>query len=1073
MRFRPWRIALVLCAFVVASLVAVHHVGSAQPRSYLSAKQQAREILRETGVQGGLIVHIGCGEGRLTAALHANDSYIVQGLDRDRDNVNKAREYVQSLGLYGKVTVEQLAGRRLPYVENLVNLVVAEDLGDVSLAEVERVLAPGGVAYVKRGGAWRKITKPWPKEYDEWTHYLHDATNNCVSNDTAVGPPRHVQWVGSPRWSRHHDRMASMSALVCANGRIFYIIDEGPRCSIMLPSRWALVARDAFSGTILWKRRILRWHTRLWPFKSGPAQLQRRLVAVGDRVYVTLGLYAPLTELDAATGKTIRVYDQSRATEEVIASQGVLFLVVNDSPQEIRYVPKYRSVGQAKARVAEEWPWDEKQRWLTAVEAETGKILWRKRERVVPLTLAADSKHVVFHDGERIVCLERATGNKLWTSEPVERRSPIPTNFGPTLVLYRDLVLFFGGRGTETALSLKDGKILWTEEHPRSGHNSPEDLFVINNLVWAGAIAAGRDSGVFYGRDPYTGEVKVEFPPDVETYWFHHRCYRAKATQNYILTSRTGIEFVDFRKKHWEINHWVRGGCIYGVMPANGMVYAPPHSCACYLEAKLCGFNALAPAGTRRFERGLTGQEPRLERGPAFGKVAQRSGQAAEEWPTYRHDGERSGHTQSVVSSKLQTKWQKRLGGRLSSLVISGGTVYVADIDSHRLYALSSEDGTERWSYIAGGRIDSPPTVSGGYVVFGCRDGWVYCLREEDGALVWRFRAAPSSEQVMSYEQLESVWPVHGSVLVRDGAVYCVAGRSMFLDGGLRLYRLELATGKMLSETVLDERDPETGKTLQAKIEGLNMPVALPDILSTDGRFVYMRTQQFDLQGKRTRVITHTPDVIADQQGEGAHLFCPTGFLDGSWFHRSYWVYGKRWVSGAGGWPRAGRVAPAGRILAFDEASVYGYGRKPEYFKWSTPLEYHLFATSKAPKIITRRGQQGRAQSITYNWSQEIPFYVRAMVLAGKTLFVAGPPDVVNEEEAFDRFADPKIQAQLEEQVAVLNGRDGSLLWAVSTSDGAKVAEYKLDFIPVWDGMAAAYGRLFLATNDGRVVCLG
>ena len=87
-------------------------------------------------------------------------------------------------------------------------------------------------------------------------------------------------------------------------------------------------------------------------------------------------------------------------------------------------------------------------------------------------------------------------------------------------------------------------------------------------------------------------------------------------------------------------------------------------------------------------------------------------------------------------------------------------------------------------------------------------------------------------QRLMSFEQLESVWPVHGSVLVQDGVLYCVAGRSMFLDGGLRLLRLEPKTGRLLSETILDEHDATTGKDLQDYVSWLNMPVALPDILS-------------------------------------------------------------------------------------------------------------------------------------------------------------------------------------------------------------------------------------------------
>ena len=143
-------------------------------------------------------------------------------------------------------------------------------------AEILRVLAPLGTALVEESGKWHKITKPWPADIDEWTHYLHDASNNAVSHDRRVGPPRHLQWQCGPRWGRHHDHMASVSAMVSARGRVFYIVDEGSRLSPQLPSHWKLVARGAFNGVLLWKRPIARWHDNLWPLKSGPASLPRR-----------------------------------------------------------------------------------------------------------------------------------------------------------------------------------------------------------------------------------------------------------------------------------------------------------------------------------------------------------------------------------------------------------------------------------------------------------------------------------------------------------------------------------------------------------------------------------------------------------------------------------------------------------------------------------------------------------------------------------------------------------------------------------------------------------------------------
>ena len=112
-------------------------------------QQQARQILDATNFKAGLIIHIGCGDGKLTAALRINDSYIVQGLDADIDKVEKAKKTIVSKGLYGKVTAREFDGKHLPYIDNLVNLVVTTDKCKVSEDEIVRILAPRGVAYIQ------------------------------------------------------------------------------------------------------------------------------------------------------------------------------------------------------------------------------------------------------------------------------------------------------------------------------------------------------------------------------------------------------------------------------------------------------------------------------------------------------------------------------------------------------------------------------------------------------------------------------------------------------------------------------------------------------------------------------------------------------------------------------------------------------------------------------------------------------------------------------------------------------------------------------------------------------------
>jgi outer membrane protein assembly factor BamB len=1290
-----------LCTFLIV-ILTILLISSTLPAQSLTPKQQAQGILNVSGVQGGLIVQVGCGDGRLTAALRANDSYLVQGLDRSESSVQAARAYLQSLGIYGVVSVEKLESDRLPYIDNLVNLVVSEDLGAVPMSEVMRVLCPNGVAYIKSNGRWTKTVKPRPKDIDEWTHDLHDASNNAVAHDTVIGPPRRMQWVGSPRYSRHHDRMSSVSAVVSAGGRVFYIFDEAPDASILIPSQWALIARDAFNGTILWKRRIKHWFTQYWPLKSGPAELPRRLVAEGDRVYVTLALDAPLTALDAATGRTVRTYEGTTATEEVIFSNGVLFALVNNAADKPDYDGSARFARGYSSKF-----WNGAPRKIMAIRADTGQVLWTVVSSVLPGTLAADDKHVVFHDGNDVVCLDRNTGRDLWRSQPVARAKEIHSFYLPTLVLYKDVVLFSGGetaglqtgswyttgKDTMTALSAKTGDVLWAAYHPPSGYRSPEDLLVASGLVWTGATTSGRATGVFTGRNPETGAVESQFAPDVHIYWFHHRCYRGKATDNYLLTSRAGTEFIDVHNQHWIANHWTRGACLYGVMPANGLLYSPPHPCACYLESKQYGFSVLAPASAGPRVPPSAANEVRLEKGPAYGReISAKSGE--QEWPTYRHDAARSGLASTSVPAVIKQAWAAKIGGKLTSLVVADGKLFVASVNAHTLYALDAASGGKLWQYTTGARIDSPPTIYQGRVLFGSTDGCVYCLDASDGALAWRYRAAPMDQRLMAFEQLESVWPVHGSVLVENGVLYCVAGRSMFLDSGLRLLRLDPKTGRLLSRTVLGDHDAATGKSLQDYVSWLDMPPALPDILSSDGRLVYMRSQPYHLDGTRLPLKKMAAGSDADrgappviQNPEHAHLFSPTGFLDDAYWHRSYWMYGSTFVSGWCGYYLAGKVAPAGKILVDDDSKVYGFGRKPQYYRWTTPIEFQLFAadksfgvstntrrgpkrslvsveksrslnpagkpltveawvkaekpggvivaqggssqgyvlylrkgqpcftiraggeaasvtakanvgrkwvhlagvltgtelqiyvngdlagTAKAPGYITANPQEamqigadegstvdeyvspfgfkglidevrvyhralnaaeikrnvsnpdqvdeaglvlrysfdkgdasdtsgnhndgtlegavpvegkiGRAMKFTGgvasvpgydvkdDWTVDVPQLTDAMVLAGGTLFIAGPPDLVDEQQAFRQIHEPAVQRALAQQEQAIEGHKGALLMAVSASDGHELARYNLDYPPVFDGMIAASGRLYVATKDGRVLCFG
>ena len=112
-------------------------------------------------------------------------------------------------------------------------------------------------------------------------------------------------------------------------------------------------------------------------------------------------------------------------------------------------------------------------------------------------------------------------------------------------------------------------------------------------------------------------------------------------------------------------------------------------------------------------------------------------------------------------------------------------------------------------------------------------------------------------------------------------------------------------------------------------------------------------------------------------------------------------------------------------------------------------------------ELIAVRVGQGRmgALFVFFQGGQaiRIPVRVTAMALAGPTLFAAGTPDLLDPADPWGAIA----------------GRKGGLLWALSASNGKKLAERKLAAPPVLDGLAAANGRLYIATKAGRLLCLG
>ncbi|MHC4629570.1 MAG: outer membrane protein assembly factor BamB family protein, partial [Planctomycetota bacterium] len=736
----------------------------------------------------------------------------------------------------------------------------------------------------------------------------------------------------------------------------------------------------------------------------------------------------PLNALDIDTERVVHSFEGTDGFSEVIKNGNILFLVMGEHG-------------------------------VMAADAQTGKCLWRWAPgddgEIIRLTLAAIDGRAFVKTDKSVVCLSASDGELLWRSELAQSQKKIRLYFpreklivkdGVVLVSYggsdpvslnKDVQEFLGSHprvreydGKLAALSAEDGSILWRSPYYPGLEGTPGEIYVSEGVVWLGPDFAQP-------RDLHSGEIK-QTRSVIERLWtdgHHYRCYPGKATSRYIITAKRGIEMIDMHGENHSRNNWVRGTCRVGVTPCNGLIYAPPHSCGCYIEAKIFGFHALAPARKRR-----TFNPERLEKGPAYGTLKTQNSRlkTATQWPTYRGNNARSGSTEANLASDLKRLWRTNVGGRLSAVTVADGKVLVADVDAH-------------------------PTIHKGLALFGSADGYVYCLRISDGAEVWRFLAAPHKLNAVAFDQLESVWPVHGSVLVKNGVAYAAAGRCSYLDGGIMLYGLDPATGKVIAKRTIEsehvgamDRQTETREhasttmirqnTLDYKTflapdgsDAFSMRGATNDILVADADSIYLGHVCFG-------------DRLEPQSAARPHLYSTSSLLD-DWEHnRSYWILGTGDITRtpvAYPWiVHSDLAVPFGLMMAFDEKTVWAVrragGRRANRSGpgvYAAPRPDPSNPANFVPDFQKRTTGSGEIAGTS--WKTDFSKHARAMLRASDTLVIAGR----DAERGF---------------LQILSARDGDMF-----------GEHPLEASPVWDGLAVAARRLYAVLENGAVVCLG
>jgi len=948
---------------------------------------------------------------------------------------------------------------RLPYAENTVRHLVCDEA--VAEQEVLRVLRPLGTARIKTESGWRELTKPWPDDIDEWTHWLHGPGSNPVAADRRVGVPRRLLWTATPRRSRSHEKSPSLTGMVSARGRLFYICDEAPvSVGGKLPDRWRLVARDAFSGALLWKQDVPDWGWQAWspgePMNlrwGNPRFIHRRLVAVGERVYVTLGYSAPVSVFDAETGKLVRVLTGTENAAELVVHKDILVLSVTAVPKSsTRAAPPVK---------------------LMAVDPETGRILWQTEPTASQadfrlrgkkatlkqgrLTIAADRDFVAAATPTEVVCHELATGKVRWrvSAKSKDHLGSLVAHGGR---VYYGQVDRPGGAGTTICIDGSSGEELWQAQGADWTYGTSVNIYLVGDeTITRNAVRKSRDNAELVLFDSATGRETRRIDVRAINSKHHHRCYRNKATERFLFMGKEGVEVVDLRTGKVTVNRWVRGACLYGVMPANGLLYFTPEACACNQMNRLDGYGALAPAAS------AAAPEHPLVKGPAYDAPPSKANSAA--WAQYRGGELRSCCTD--VTPAAGKGWSVSLGGKLTAPTSDGARLYFGRDDE--VVALDCGDGKVVWR--VPGRIDSPPSLYCGRAVYGTRDGWVHCRVAATGELAWSFRAAPEERLILDDSRIESVWPVHGSALVFKGKVYVVAGRSSNLDGGLRISALDPLSGAVRASSIFF-----TEQTIQSDYyEGVNN-----DILTTDGERIFLKHMRIDAE---TLAVTRQqwwnfsgPDGKLKQYAKGpvnlpaeetrtTELSASAGFLDDELFGRVHMQldrgetcnricfdaersYGIRhsvgaghfqfYVPGSGGFP----------VLCFDRGKQ---GQEPG--RGGQPLA----ATDPMPGLAGSklRGKSPLDHGLV--WHRRIAVRPSALIAAGGRLYLGGGPDIADP-------ADP---------LKGVEWRAGGLLHVLAREDGSTVATRALSAPPVHEGVLAVPSGIFACLRDGSVVRLG
>lgn len=1089
-----------------------------------------RNAVSNATLTGGLAVFVGSSDGAEEIELAHTGRWLVLSIAPDEASSRRIRDAVEEAKLSGLVTVAVWqTAPRLPLGDHMANLVVADldslpaDSLPVALSEdeVRRVLAPvRGRALIGTGSRWRSLEKPMPTGMDEWTHFFHGPDGNAVSRDTAIGVPNALRFIAGPR-------------LQDSNGANGYRLSDGIAVSEWNYTqsadkdrrRLVVEGRDAHSGVLLWQK--------IEPvYRGAPSSVKTKPMILADgrllRMVDDGEESARIGHFDPGSGELVRVYQSSRdlrdgpykwsAQPQFNYHDG---LVVQAAGRELRCFDARTDELRWSYEAAE----DRGDLYRPIIAADLGRVIVlegpspedaQRRGKWKGLFGGRYPAPVVDH----IVAVDLKTGNELWRVERDPRLEQLhgenhyPRHGNPAwqanarkivyhVAAYKDGRLFLlfacdangGGPSMVLCHDARSGKQLWytvtmpdyDPEAKKIAGGEMFDMFLLD------------DGTIFtYGHqwariDQATGKLLA-----FGSTGGNARCDTGTCTAN-LVTAGFGNYFdISGPEPKWTRRDIARGQCGGRSTPAYGMTYHHGSGCGCFFMIR--GNMALR----REEEPQELPDEERLTRGPAATSLA--SAAAKGDWPVYLATGDRRAWTGAKGPARLKPLWKTQVGkpltpdvegvrrdwlhsglynGPTTSPIVADGLVIVADRDGRRVVALDEQTGRQRWSYSTDGRVFNPPTFCRGRIVFGTRGGQVHCLDVKTGEPAWTFLAAPTQRFILAYGQVESAWPLHGSLPVVGDTVIASAGYHGEVDGGVWVWGLDLATGEARWKRRLfrPERPWKsfTGEALKQRIADDTHPLAEPN--KSNGQYHVTRVRNVDLPSCSQHFVRTARVILDPTSGETADFSGPDnqeGFA-----HWTPIVYGERFPfldmefearggpHSSGGWTmrlagltigdhRGGRMRivhdGARAVIAKpggerDEQDHYIRGT---HLWWIDPPRLPSGAVDERLKRLRLSDVKPRA---FLPGMDELD----SLVVAGSTAYLSAEGRKPIPWGNGTRMITRDVKGE------PIPGR----ILAVALPDGKPLGSLEIDSAVVNNGLAVAGGRLYASCEDGTVRCFG